>query len=100
MDCSFEGRRQFFDKDAGQYIKNVVEGNDQIENMITQIQEDILREIHVDSLDFQNSIFKLAEQGLYQNVYLIQASMRFELKQKVVSRRKVTQKQTEEFIKF
>ncbi|KAM3131018.1 hypothetical protein pb186bvf_016830 [Paramecium bursaria] len=82
------------------YITIIQEYNERIENYLEKAQERVCAFVGTTYDIFQESVVTLMEQGYYQQFFMIQASIRQKIKEKIPSSKNVDLATTKQILKF
>lgn len=86
--------------DKKAYMKYMNESMNDIENMLMKAQEDICAKLGITQEILEKSEMCLMERGLGQHIFMMQASVRQRIKEKLPKKKSVSLDITKEIIRF
>ncbi|EGR31562.1 hypothetical protein IMG5_106950, partial [Ichthyophthirius multifiliis] len=75
-------RRQLLQNNSSeQYLDAIMKYNEDIEKSLENANKQIIAKLGISSQEFEDSVIQLMEQGRYQEIYMLQATMRQKMKE-------------------
>ncbi|KRX04738.1 hypothetical protein PPERSA_11794 [Pseudocohnilembus persalinus] len=87
-------------KDSKAYLKLMMDHLNEVENMLMKSQEDICKKLGISQEKLEQSEVTLMERGLGQQLFMMQASVRSKIKEKLPKNKTVNSKLTKEVIEY
>ncbi|CAD8161580.1 unnamed protein product [Paramecium octaurelia] len=82
------------------YVDSIIQFIMNVEDVLDQALKRLLYELDVPKEIFEESVLVRMDQGYFQQLYMLQASVKQKLKEKIESTKKLNLKQTKEIIQF
>ncbi|CAD8050165.1 unnamed protein product [Paramecium sonneborni] len=94
-------RRQFRENSKlNQYRYQIIKYNQDLEELLEKSQAELLNRLDINKNIFEESMLVLMERGFFQQLYMLQASVKQKIKEKIPSKKDLSLKQIKEVIKF
>ncbi|CAD8043222.1 unnamed protein product [Paramecium primaurelia] len=95
-----KARREVLYSDGAKYVQLLLDYVNDIENLLMKAQEEICKKIDISQQTLEQSEMLLMERGLGQHVFMLQASARQRIKDKLPKQKQVQMNATKEIIRY
>ncbi|CAK70484.1 unnamed protein product (macronuclear) [Paramecium tetraurelia] len=82
------------------YKQQILKYNEDIEELLEKSQAELLQRLGVTKEIFEESMLVLMERGFFQQLYMLQASVKQKIKEKILSNKDLSVQQVKEIIRY
>ncbi|KAM3141808.1 hypothetical protein pb186bvf_006130 [Paramecium bursaria] len=93
-------RREILYTDSTKYIQSLMDYVNDIESLLMKAQEDICKKIDISQQILEQSEMLLLERGLGQHVFMLQATARQRIKDKLPKQKQISMNNTKDIIRY
>ncbi|CAD8192129.1 unnamed protein product [Paramecium pentaurelia] len=83
-----------------QYKQYILKYNEDTEELLEKSQAELLQRLGVSKEIFEESMLALMEKGFFQQLYMLQASVKQKIKEKIISNKDLSVQQVKEIIRY